>query len=135
MNEFSNMMDYLGKLLLERNLGAQYNDLRIPALLFMDDIAVLENNKDRLINSLDIMETFRKKIKLEFSDTKWQILIINKDKLDEHITWKIGNMELPITEQYTYLGQVIHQSGTIKQHLKLKQTKSTALVRNITMSE
>ena len=101
----------------------------------MDDIAILENNKDRLINSLDIMETFRKKIKLEFSDTKWQILIINKDKLDEHITWKIGNMELPITEQYTYLGQVIHQSGTIKQHLKLKQTKSTALVRNITMSE
>ena len=97
----------------------------------MDDIAILENNKDRLIDSLDIVETFRKKFKLELSDTKCLILIINKDKLDEHRTWKIGNMELPITEQYTYLGQVIHQSGTIKQHLKLKETKSTALVRNI----
>ena len=79
VNEFSNMMDYLGKLLLEKNLGAQYNDLRIPALLFMDDIAILENNKDRLIDSLDIVETFRKKFKLELSDTKCQILITYPD--------------------------------------------------------
>ena len=135
MNEFSNMMDYLGKLLLEKNLGAQYNDLRIPALLFMDDIAILENNKDRLIDSLDIVETFRNKFKLELSDTKCQILIINKDKLDEHTTWKIGNMELPITEQYTYLGQVIHQSGTIKQHLKLKETQVNSFNKKYSMSE
>ena len=46
-NEFTCMMDKLSRCLLEEELGAQYGDLLIPALLYMDDIAILENRKDR----------------------------------------------------------------------------------------
>ena len=46
--QFSNMIDQLAKNLESRNLGAQYGKLIIPALLLMDDIAVLKILKQDL---------------------------------------------------------------------------------------
>ena len=78
-------------MLLNRNLGAAYADLIIPSLLFMDDIAILENNEKRFEEALHIAEIFRKRFKFQFSESKTRILITNGTKADRAKTWKIGN--------------------------------------------
>ena len=89
--EFSSVLDSLGRMLLNRNLGAAYADLIIPSLLFMDDIAILENNEKRFEEALHIAEIFRKRFKFQFSESKTRILITNGTKADRAKTWKIGN--------------------------------------------
>ena len=50
-------------------------------------------------------------------------MIVNK-KEDHNITeWKIGEMKIDITKQYTYLGEIIHSKCRMMPHLEEKKNK------------
>ena len=58
-------------------------------------------------------------------------MIINPDKEDNNIEWKIGTLSVPTTNSYKYLGQLTEKKGSMKLHIQSKKQSSEANTRNI----
>ena len=58
--------------------GVKYGNCTIPALLLVDDVAILADNEQDMGSMLSIREEFRKKHTLSLNEKKSQIMIVNK---------------------------------------------------------
>lgn len=58
-------------------------------------------------------------------------MIINQDKEDQISQWRIGNMPVPVTDKYLYLGQLTDKKGNMKEHINNKKGTTMASTRNI----
>ena len=62
VTEFAKMMDTLNELLMSKNYGVQYGNEKIPSLLLVDDVAILSETKEEMLQMLNELELFRKKV-------------------------------------------------------------------------
>ena len=128
VTEFAKMMDNLSQELITKGYGVKCGNCTIPALLLVDDVAILADNEQDMNSMLSILEEFRKKHRLSLSEKKSQIMIVNKKNQKE---WKIGNMNIKETDSYTYLGEIITNTNNIEKQIQDKRRKAEAMINNI----
>ena len=128
---FAKMMDTLCEDLQQEGLGVKFEDFIIPSLLLVDDVAVLAENKKEMSKMLMIIEEFRKRNRLSLSKKKTKIMIVNKKEEDNITEWKIGEMKKDITNQYTYLGEIIDSKCRMMPHLEEKKNKMLWMAKRI----
>ena len=125
-------MDTLCEDLQQEGLGVKFEDFVIPSLLLVDDVAVLAENKKEMSKMLMVIEEFRKRNRLSLSKKKTKIMIVNKKEEDNIKEWKIGEMKINLTNQYTYLGEIIDSKCRMMPHLEEKKNKMLWMTKRIT---
>jgi len=129
--EYANLMDDIAKELLDNAIGTQQLwSNNIPGcLLWVDDVALIHNNKDELQNMLDTTNEIAKRYRIKFGSEKSQILTINEKR--GHTETKIGDQILDQTETYKYLGISINNKGNMEDHIKKIKGKTEAAIQTI----
>ena len=112
------MMDEISKELTEANLGIKIpnTDQRIPTLLWMDDVLLMETEPPKSQELLDITNNASQKYHIEFGMPKTKYLRASKRKTP--IELNIGERTIEETGKYTYLGEVNNRNMNLKDHLK-----------------
>ena len=59
-------------------------------------------------------------------------MIVNQKEEDNITEWKIGEMKIVITNQYTYLGEIIDSKCRMMPHLEEKKNKMLWMTKRIT---
>ena len=59
------------------------------------------------------------------SSSKTKIMIINPDKEDNNIEWKIGTLSIPTANIYKYLGQLTEKKSSLKLHIQSEKQSSS----------
>ena len=90
----------------------QLLDTKVSILLHADDVVLLSKSPSGLQHQLDILQLFCSKKLVNMS--KPQVLIFNNfhHSHADHFTY--SHQQLQIVSEYTYLGTVLHKSGSYK---------------------
>ena len=135
---FSKMMDLLAEKTLATDIGFPLTfEVRIPVLLWVDDvISCVEGNENQKI-MLEYMEQFGKDHKLRWGQEKCQIMKVGRHSPNT-TTWKIGDMELEETKTYKYLGDMISYDGKNNKNIEARKNKlngTTISIKTVAASE
>ena len=127
VTEFAKMMDNLSQELITKGYGVKYGNCTIPALLLVDDVAILADNEKDMNSMLSTLDEFRKKHRLSLGEKKSQIMIVNKKRE------RVENREYEIeeTDTNTYLGEIITNTNNIEKQIQDKRRKAEAMINNI----
>jgi len=88
-----------------RAWGAKINDtLRIPCAMFADDLALIAGTKAKMRVALNKLSEWLQLNEMEVGIAKCGLMKIMGNKGLEKLNLKISGMEVPIVEEYTYLG-------------------------------
>ena len=124
---FSKMMDTIMSELETTNLGFRLsNELKIPTLLWVDDVVTFVESADDQNEVLDKIDLFAKNHKLRWGGDKCQVLRIGKSNAGDEHCWKIGDMPISETDTYKYLGDVITSDGRNKKNIESRKNKLNA---------
>jgi len=104
--QFASLIDSLENELQEASLGVNFGSIRLASLLLMDDIILMAESQLELQTMLDTADAFAKKWHLKFNQSKSKIMVIGPGQRP-HNKWRLGQLVLIETEQYTYPGEVI----------------------------
>lgn len=135
VTEFAKMIDELNTSLQNAGKGKVYANILIPALLLMDDIAMLADSEDEFDEMLQKAERYRLRYRMKYSPKKTKVMIINGTEEDYKRKWKLGNLEIDTTDQYTYLGDSISADGSLVQHIKMKEGSAEGILQNMLKRE
>ena len=97
----------------------------------MDDVALFHEHQEQLQEMLNTTQEVAQRFRIKFGKEKSQIININNK---EPPPYKLGEMELDMTNKYKYLGMVINNKGTMEDHItsiKGKVEASTQTILNI----
>ena len=84
--------------------------------LWMDDVVLINTNRNTLQEMLDITYKVASRYRIKFGSQKSKVLTIGKP--DNHKTLTIDNTELEETETYKYLGMTLNNKGTLQNHIE-----------------
>ena len=112
------MMDEISKEIAKTNLGIEIPNTnhRIPTLLWMDDVLLMENETPKSQELLDTTHDVSQRYHVEFGMPKTKYLRASKRKTP--IELKIGERPIEEATKYTYLGEVNNKGMNLKDHLK-----------------
>lgn len=105
---------------LELHLKAHSQDApdlhgqKVPILLYADDIVLLSKSPSGLQHMLDVLQAFCSEKLLSVNMSKTQVVIFNDFRRSVPDVFKYGAHSLQLVDQYTYLGIVLHKSGSFK---------------------
>ena len=112
-------------------MGRNGSEIRIPILLFADDMVLLGRDTPELQKLLDICGGEAQRIAMEFNEKKSAVVVFQGHKGRECLS--IAGKTLPFGDQYKYLGitfcnagEVMKAEGEIK---KRKAEKGRAIVK------
>ena len=122
---YATMMDEIAKEIQKRNLGIDMGtDQKLGCLLWMDDVALISQNKEELQEMLNITEEIGTKYRIKFGEEKSKILKIgNKLQKEE---FHIGEMKLGYCDKYKYLGNIISHKNQMDDHITEVKKKTEA---------
>ena len=125
------LMDEINKEIRNTELGIKIpgSDTRVPCLLWMDDVLLVETDEKKSQELLDITDHTSKKYHVEFGMPKTKYLRPGKNK--NEIQLKIGQNTIEETEKYTYLGEVNNRSMNLKDQIKSIEGKVEAAYQTI----
>ena len=125
------MMDETNKALKETELGVKvpHTDLKIPCLLWMDDVVLAETSPASSQKQLDITNETSLKYHVQYGMAKTKYLRTGKNK--EQITLKLGNQIVDETDKYTYLGEVNNKKMNLEDQIKSIEGKVEAAYQTI----
>ena len=130
------MMDEISKDLQEADMGITIpnTDCKIPSLLWMDDVVLIENEKNKSQDLLNITDNTSKKYHVEFGMPKTKFLRTSKRK--DKIELKLGDSIVEETDKYTYLGEINNKAMNLKDQIKSIEGKVEAAYQTlITIAE
>ena len=85
--------------------GVKVGEDIVSGLMFADDFVGIAETPEGLQNQIDKALEYTRKWKVTANVTKSAILVCNEDKKNPvEFKWMWGEEELPIVDQYTYLG-------------------------------
>ena len=129
---FSKMMDVLSEELQPTGMGFQLSEaLRIVVLLWVDDVlsfAVGENEQKEILNQV---HEFATKHKLQWGQSKCNVMRVGVHKKHADKKWNLGSMEIEETVTYRYLGDFISNDGKNAKNIESRKTKTQATTINI----
>ena len=89
------------------------NDIdKISALMFADDLILISTSKSGLQKSLNALEKYTKKWKLEINYKKSKCITFSRSNHKEKHQFTINNQILENTNEYKYLGIIINKKGS-----------------------
>ena len=128
---FAKMMDKLPEEMNEvETLGIKVDDMKIPALVYVDDATSLAIGYTQQQITLDAINEFAIKHKLEWGAEKCKVMEIGSHK-EKKTEWKLGEKIITNCQDYKYLGQTISRDGKSKENLSAIFSKVKATVRAI----
>jgi len=95
--------------------GAKYAELVVSLLLFADDIVLVAESEKMMQEMLDVVYNYSRKSRFRFNKDKCSIMIFGK-KIRKKIF--LGESELQVVNSYKYLGLVVDENFTWKDHLE-----------------
>ncbi len=132
--QYALLMDEISKEIEKENKGIELpntdSENKIGDLLWVDDVALMSFDEKELQDLLDITNETAKRYRIEFGKEKSKVLKIGK-KGAENPTFKLGDMELDLTEIYEYLGETINNKGNIENHIKKIKGKAEVAYQTI----
>ena len=125
------MMDETNKALMETDLGVKIpnTDLKIPCLLWMDDVVLADTKPERSQKQLDITNDTSLKFHVEYGMPKTKHLRTGKEK--DPITLKLGDRTVEETTKYTYLGEINNRKMNLEDQIKAIEGKVEAAYQTI----
>jgi hypothetical protein len=129
--EYANMMDEIPKELSLRSIGSQKlgTESLNGCLLWMDDVALINEDAHVLQEMLDTTNEIAKRYHLKFGKEKSQTLTIGKSTINHK--FRLGDMDLEPTNNYKYLGMTLNSKGNLEDHLKKIKGKTEAAFQTI----
>ncbi len=86
----------------------------IGCLMYADDLVIVSASAEGLQNSLDILEAYCNKWKLQINISKSKTMCLNKVGRGTKCNFTIGQQELEHTKSYPYLGIEVSNSFSFK---------------------
>jgi hypothetical protein len=128
---YTNMMDDIPKELSLRSIGSQKlgTESLNGCLLWMDDVALINEDAHVLQEMLDTTNEIAKRYHLKFGKEKSQTLTIGKSTINHK--FRLGDMDLEPTNNYKYLGMTLNSKGNLEDHLKKIKGKTEAAFQTI----
>ena len=106
------------------------------ALVYADDLVLISTSRDDLQRSLDALQNYCEKWKLEINFKKTKALVFSKGTRVDKTPFMVQNNKIEITREYKYLGITINSknctftSTLIDLHCNAKQGTSLNNVQN-----
>ena len=122
---YATLMDEIAKEVKARNLGINIGQgAKIGCLLWMDDVALISENREELQEMLDITQEMGTRYRIKFGEEKSKILKIGKQLPDAE--FYLGDMKLGYCEKYKYLGTTFSTQNNMDEHVKESRRKAEA---------
>ena len=122
---YATLMDEIAKEVKQRNLGVNMGQgTKIGCLLWMDDVALISENKEEMQEMLNITEEIGNRYRIKFGEEKSKILKIGKHLPEPD--FKLGDMKLGYCEKYKYLGTTFSNENNMDEHIKDSKRKVEA---------
>ena len=112
------------------DLGVQFSDVIIRALLYVDDAITIAEGYDQQELTLNEASDFAVKHKFSWGPKKCRTVEVGSHK-EERSSWKLGDHEISKCDSYKYLGDYISRDGKDAENLKERGEKAKAVVRTI----
>ena len=124
---------FINPLLIEverLGLGYRCDNIHIPGLLYADDFAGITCEPEKLQELINVVKQFCDKWKLEANVLKSAVMVFNSEAREQSQQWFWGNVEIPVVNQYTYLGVEFCSDGKWDTHIQnLANKAKTKLAR------
>ena len=128
---FAKMMDNLAEDMMEKeSLGIRVGRENIPAMLYMDDAVTYAEGYGQQEETLDNINEFSIKHKLEWGPDKCKTMEIGAHK-EKRSSWMLGSKTIDKCENYKYLGEIINRNGKNEENIKERVNKLRNTVRAI----
>ena len=129
---FAKMMDNVAEDMLENDeLGIKIGEIKIPALLFVDDLITLAEGYKQQEKTLTAVDEFSIQHKLSWGAGKCNTMEIGSHK-EKKSSWKLGEKEIVKCQTYKYLGEKISRDGKNDENIDERCEKVKTTVRGIT---
>ena len=111
--------------------GVKVGDDMVSGLMFADDFVGISGTAEGLQEQIEKALEYTRKWRVTANVSKCAVLVCNEDKKKPvEFKWKWGGEELPIVDQYTYLGVEISKDCSWDAHInKLIQKGKTEVGR------
>ena len=111
------LMDEISKDIHAADIGINIpnTECKVPCLLWMDDVVLIEQTCNIMQNLLDITRDTSQKYHIEFGMPKTNYLRTSKKK--DTIELKLGDNIIKETEKYAYLGEINNKRMNLKDQL------------------
>ena len=127
--EYATLIDEISKELKKRDQGITTTaGTKIDSLLWMDDVCLIHNDRDKLQQMLDTTNHVAKKYHIEFGAAKCKVVKIGKGP-SSRLT--LNGQTLEEVEAYKYLGEMINNKGNLSTHIKELEKKVQAATQHI----
>ncbi len=127
--EYATLIDEIAKELQTNNQGIDLPGVgKIGCLLWMDDVALIHNDKQELQKMMNTTNEIAKRYHIEFGAPKCKVIRIGKSKPTEI---KLGEATLEETVEYKYLGEIFNNKATSINHIEKLKGKVNAAYQNI----
>jgi hypothetical protein len=121
---FAKMTDTLAEgMLKEEKLGVKFGEMKIPGLLWVDDVVSFAESKQQQQETLEHIDGFAHGHKLKWGVDKCATMEVGCHR-DVQKSWKLGKEEIKHSQSYKYLGEIIDRNGKNQENLKEKFKKA-----------
>ena len=87
-------------------------------LLFADDIVLIAENAKMLQRMLDVVYQYSRKYRFKFNKEKSNVMIFGKHRRGKEDRYQLGPSELQRVRSYKYLGLILDENFSWKEHLE-----------------
>ncbi len=114
-------------------------DVKVPCLIWADDVVLMPKTETGLKKSLEILEKFCMNWKYNVNTDKTKALIFDKtEKLNKKFIYKINGKDIEVKKQYKYFGFILDCNGnfnTTKEDLPVRAKRALFLVLKISTED
>ena len=106
--------------------GINLWDINICTLLCAGDLVVIADNETYLKLQMNILGHFTNRFKIDISPKKTKVMIFHeKNKAPNETTFSsIGKHQIKLINQYKYLGVILDNKGSFKNHAEMLVEKA-----------
>ncbi|CAL4160573.1 unnamed protein product, partial [Meganyctiphanes norvegica] len=106
--------------------------LKLLIIMYADDTVLFASSKESLQRCLNGLKDYCDKWKLQINADKTKIIIFSKRKVDpQNINLTIGDTNLEIVDEFTYLGVTFTHTGNFNKNLQALQEKGNRAIFSI----
>ena len=127
---YSCFIDGLSAELKARGFGVQIGEIRVPLLMYADDIVMLASTVSELTQMNAVATEYAFKYRFKHNGEKSAVMVFNADKkLREQVhkqVWTLSGERVEVRDRYRYLGvDVLEQVADWRAHVEQLITKAT----------
>ena len=107
--------------------GVRFGDLRIPSLLFADDVVLLASSCQDLQLSLDRFAAECEAVGMRISTSKSESMVLSRKRVE--CTLRVRDEVLPQVEEFKYLGVLFTSEGRMEREIDRRIATASAVMR------